>query len=199
MSLVQLIQIFHSLSLNNILFTNHDFLDSKLIITFYLLVVASLLLYISNGPKLMYANLFFAEEFLKVNTAKPKEFFNKNRIEINSIPSERDSVILLESIMLKEKFFLLPNQDLIIMSLAQASNLSVHKCSRLINVTHRISFPDWVNKFRVDYFIQSYSEKCATKTIDAIALESGFSSKTTFYRVFKKQIGMMPSDYFCKN
>jgi AraC-like DNA-binding protein len=199
MSLVQLIQIFHSLSLNNILFTNHDFLDSKLIITFYLLVVASLLFYISNGPKLMYANLFFAEELLKVNTAKPKEFFNKNRIEINSIPSERDSVILLESIMLKEKFFLLPNQDLIIISLAQASNLSVHKCSRLINVTHRISFPDWVNKFRVDYFIQSYSEKCATKTIDAIALESGFSSKTTFYRVFKKQIGMMPSDYFCKN
>ena len=198
MSLVQLIQIFHSLSLNNLLFTNHDFLDSKLIITFYLLVVASLLFYISNGPKLMYANLFFAEE-LKVNTAKPKEFSNKNRIEINSSPSDIDSVIFLEDIMLKEKFFLLPNQDLIIMSLAQASNLSVHKCSRLINVTHRISFPDWVNKYRVDYFIQSFPEKCTVKTIDAIALESGFSSKTTFYRVFKKQIGMMPSDYFCKN
>ena len=198
MSLVQLIQIFHSLSLNNILFTNHDFLDSKLIITFYLLVVASLLFYISNKPKLMYANLFFAEE-LKVNTAKPKEFSNKNRIEINSSPSDIDSVIFLEDIMLKEKFFLLPNQDLIIMSLAQASNLSVHKCSRLINVTHRISFPDWVNKYRVDYFIQSFPEKCTVKTIDAIALESGFSSKTTFYRVFKKQIGMMPSDYFCKN
>jgi AraC-like DNA-binding protein len=198
MSLVQLIQIFHSLSLNNLLFTNHDFLDSKLIITFYLLVLASLLFYISNEPKLMYANLFFAEE-LKVNTAKPKEFSNKNRIEINSSPSDIDSVIFLEDIMLKEKFFLLPKHDLIIRSLAQSSALPVHKCSRLINVTHRISFPDWVNKYRVDYFIQSFPEKCTVKTIDAIALESGFSSKTTFYRVFKKQIGMMPSDYFCKN
>jgi AraC-like DNA-binding protein len=145
----------------------------------------------------MNANLFLVEE-LGVNTAKPKEFSKKNRIEINSSPSERDSVIFLEDIMLREKFFLLPNQDLIVMSLAQASNLSVHKCSRLINVTHRISFPDWVNKFRVEYFIQSFSEKCATKTIDAIALESGFSSRTTFYRAFKKEIGMMPSDYFCQ-
>ncbi len=197
-SLFQLIQFFYSLSLNNILFSNQDFLDSKSIIFFYLMVVASILYYISNQPKLRNANLFFVEE-LEVNTAKPKEFSKKNRIEISSSPSDRDSVIFLEDIMLREKFFLLPNQDLIIMSLAQASSLSVHKCSRLINVIHHISFPDWVNKFRVDYFIQSFSEKCATKTIDAIALESGFSSRTTFYRAFKKEIGIMPSDYFCKN
>jgi AraC-like DNA-binding protein len=101
--------------------------------------------------------------------------------------------------MLKEKFFLLPKHDLIIRSLAKASSLPVQKCSRLINITLGMSFPDWVNKFRIDYFIQSFPEKCTAKTIDAIALESGFSSKTTFYRAFKKQIGMMPSDYFLKN
>jgi AraC-like DNA-binding protein len=39
----------------------------------------------------------------------------------------------------------------------------------------------------------------AWTSIDAIALESGFSSRTTFYRAFKKEKGMIPSDYFSKN
>ena len=197
-SLFHLMLVFNSFSLNNVLFTTQQLYDSQTIVFFIVIISFGFLFIIVNELKLVYGYSIFEEKFI-VKSPKPKEFSKENRIEINSIPSERDSVILLESIMLKEKFFLLPNQDLIIISLAQASNLSVHKCSRLINVTHRISFPDWVNKFRIDYFIQSFPVKCSSKTIDAIALESGFTSRTTFYRAFKKEMGMMPSDYFCKN
>jgi AraC-like DNA-binding protein len=66
----------------------------------------------------------------------------------------------------------------------------------LINATYGIGAPDWFNKFRIDYFIESYPAKCSVKTIDAIALESGFSSRATFYRAFKKEKGMMPSEFF---
>jgi AraC-like DNA-binding protein len=122
-----------------------------------------------------------------------------NFTEVNSSPTEIDTVLLLENIMLQEKFFLLPKFDLIMKSLAQSSYLSVDKCSRSINQTQGLNIPDWVNKYRVDYFIQIFPEKSRINTIDAIALESGFSSKSTFYRAFKKEKGMTPSDYFNKN
>lgn len=197
MSLFHLIAIINLLSLNNVLFTAPHLFNSQNLVIFFVVVSFGFLFFIINHPKLIYVYSIFGKE-LKVKSFKPKEFSKKNPIEINSSPSERDSLLMLESIMRKEKFFFLPKHDLIILSLAQASTLSAYKCSRLINITSNLSIPDWVNKFRVEYFIQSFSEKCNVKTIDAIALESGFISKTTFYRAFKKEMGMLPTDYFVK-
>jgi AraC-like DNA-binding protein len=108
--------------------------------------------------------------------------------------SEKDLVLLLDNLMIKDKLFLMPKLDLTI--IAQVSSLPIHKCSGAINSSYGICVPDWINKFRIDYFIQSYSEKYREKTIEAIAIESGFGSKATFYRAFKKEKGVMPSDYF---
>ena len=85
---------------------------------------------------------------------------------------------------------------LIMMDLARASSIGIHKCSRLIKTAYGIGALDWFNKIRIDYFIQTYPAKCNIKTIEAIALESGFSSRSTFYRAFKKEKGMMPSEFF---
>jgi AraC-like DNA-binding protein len=197
-SLFHLIIVFNSFSLNNVLFTIQQLHDSQTIVFFVVIITFGFIFFIANEWKLVFRYSIFEEKFIVI-TPKPKEFSKENPIEINSSPSDRESVFLLESIMLKEKFFLLPKHDLIIRSLAKASSLPVHKCSRLINIALGVSLPDWVNKFRIDYFIKSFPEKCSSKTIDAIALESGFTSRTTFYRAFKKEMGMMPSDYFFKN
>jgi len=197
-SLFHLMIVFNSFSLNNVLFTTQQLHDSQTVVFFVVIITFGFLFIIVNELKLVYGYSIFEEKFI-VKSPKPKEFSKENPIEINSSPSERDSVFLLERIMLEEKFFLLPKHDLIIRSLAKASSLPVQKCSRLINIMLGVSFPDWVNKFRIDHFIQSFPKKCSSKTIDAIALESGFTSRTTFYRAFKKEKGMMPSDYFFKN
>jgi YesN/AraC family two-component response regulator len=82
------------------------------------------------------------------------------------------------------------------MDLANSFNIPIHKCSALINNYIRKYFRDWINQYRIGYFIQSYPNKSEKLTIDAIVLESGFSSMTTFYRAFKKETGKMPLDYF---
>jgi AraC-like DNA-binding protein len=96
--------------------------------------------------------------------------------------------------MLHEKLFL--NIEFELYELANRSNLTIHECSRIINKCQDTSVPDWINKYRIDYFIETFPKKSPYMTVDAIALEAGFSSRSSFYRAFKKQKKMMPSDFF---
>ena len=197
-SLFYIILLLETLSQAETVFTTHFLFISQILYAFTIILSLVFLYLFLKDPEVIYGYTLVGEE-LKETSAKLKRYLLTNFTEVNSSPSEIDTALLLENIMLKEKFFLLPKLDHIIISLAQSSSLSVDKCSRSINKTQGLSLPDWVNKYRVDYFIQSFPEKSSINTIDAIALESGFSSRTTFYRAFKKEKGMMPSDYFNKN
>lgn len=197
-NLFYLVIILETFSQTEILFATHFvFISQILYICAIILSLVFTYLFLKD-PEVIYGYTLLGEE-LKETSAKLKRYLLTNFNEVNSSPPEIDTVLLLENIMLREKFFLLPKFDHVMKSLAQSSYLSVDKCSRSINKTQGLNIPDWVNKYRVDYFIQSFPEKSRINTIDAIALESGFSSKSTFYRAFKKEKGMTPSDYFNKN
>ena len=197
-SLFYIILLLETLSQTETVFATHIIFVSEILYVFTIILSLVFIYLFLNDPEVIYGYTLLGEE-LKETSAKLKRYLLTNSIEVNSSSSEIDAVLLLENIMLKEKLFLLPKLDNIILSLAQASSLSVDKCSRSINKSQGLSISDWVNKYRVDYFIQSFPEMSSINTIDAIALESGFSSRTTFYRAFKKEKGMMPSDYFSKN
>lgn len=68
--------------------------------------------------------------------------------------------------------------------------------SKLINTRRNVSFNDFVNEYRV-----RYSEKILTSSdyfshsLEEIALESGFSSTSSFYRSFVKKNGIPPGRY----
>ena len=180
-------------SQNGILFITQYPLAYQFSLSFGFMILLGFLYFLTINPKLLYGYLIFEKEY-PLQTTESTFVPIKNGSKVISSISEKDSGAVLENIILTNKLFLNPRFNL--MDLAQASSMSIHKCSRLINTTYGIAAPDWFNKFRVDYFIQTYPKKCNAKTIDAIALESGFSSRATFYRAFKKEKGMIPSDFF---
>lgn len=58
------------------------------------------------------------------------------------------------------------------------------------------TFKTWLNEYRIKEAIRLLSDKNnSTISIDALTFESGFSDRTTFYRVFKKMTGISPTDF----
>ena len=60
----------------------------------------------------------------------------------------------------------------------------------------KVKYTDWRNTLRIEYAkskIDSGSNK--TITLEALSLESGFSSQSTFIRSFKNVFSCTPSDY----
>lgn len=79
-----------------------------------------------------------------------------------------------------------------------ASKLGTNRTyiSRLINNKANTNFCDYINSHRISYakklFLLQEDEQL---TLDEIALESGFSSQSSFYRVFMKLEGTSPAKY----
>ena len=64
-----------------------------------------------------------------------------------------------------------------------------------IYFTYSMSFDELLNKSRVEYFVDIIKEPKYNKyTVEALALEVGFSSRQRFYQPFKKYHGGNPSD-----
>ncbi len=64
-----------------------------------------------------------------------------------------------------------------------------------IYFTYSMSFDELINKSRVEYFVEIIKDaKFKNYTVEALALEVGFSSRQRFYQPFKKYHGGNPSD-----
>ncbi len=86
--------------------------------------------------------------------------------------------------------------DLTLASLAEHLSLSPNIISRTINVGFGQSFTDYINAHRLAEVKRRLEAGDADRvTILALALDAGFSSKTTFNRVFKEQMGHTPKEY----
>ena len=100
----------------------------------------------------------------------------------------------LNQALQEEKLFLKPNLPL--KELSAELNLPYRYVSYLINHHHNKNYKEFINEFRIDTFLtKAQSGKENYKTLLALALESGFSSKSTFNQVFKNHFGKSPSEY----
>jgi|GEM_PF-689762 len=81
--------------------------------------------------------------------------------------------------------------------LAGELNLPTRYVSYLINTYHAANFHQYINAWRVQEVIRKINHPAERhKTLLALALESGFSSKSSFNQVFKDHTGKSPSQYF---
>ena len=100
----------------------------------------------------------------------------------------------INSLMDTEQPFLSPGFQII--HLAQHLQIPVHHCSATINTVMGKNFRDWLNSYRVQYFIKQYPALSGQMTVETVAYQSGFKNITTFYNAFKKETGQMPTAYF---
>ncbi len=72
----------------------------------------------------------------------------------------------------------------------------INSVSTLINDTLHTNFNDLINQYRVAAFKQIAIKPESSKySILGLGKEVGFSSKASFYRIFKKETGMTPSEF----
>ncbi|MDY8137351.1 helix-turn-helix transcriptional regulator [Aquimarina sp. 2201CG5-10] len=97
----------------------------------------------------------------------------------------------------KEDFYLNPN--LKIADLAKAIGVPSHHISQVLSEQMQASFYEIVNKYRIDKAKEMLRSGALNKlSVQAIGEECGFSSKTSFYRAFKKVTQMTPTVFIQK-
>ncbi len=100
----------------------------------------------------------------------------------------------LKSFFEKEQPYL--NTELTLGTLATGIKISDKKLSILLNQYMKTTFYDFVNEYRITAFKHAIqSEESNRYTIESIAFQSGFKSKASFYRIFKKKMSISPSEY----
>lgn len=94
----------------------------------------------------------------------------------------------------KNKYYLDPK--LTLKKLATQMELNINDLSQTINIGLGKTFNDFINELRVNEVKQKiHDAKYAHLNYLGIAMESGFNSKATFNRAFKKFTGVNPTTY----
>jgi AraC-like DNA-binding protein len=102
----------------------------------------------------------------------------------------RDKLLAL---MVVEQPWLEP--ELTLAELAQRLRLHPAQLSKIINLGCGQNFNDFVNRYRVEEAQRKLADpRFAHYSLVGVALESGFNSKSTFNRVFKKLTGQVPGE-----
>lgn len=113
----------------------------------------------------------------KIISKKQQELFNK-----------------INTHVIDHKLFLDPYLSL--ETLANSLELSSGYLSFLINNYSSNNFSDYINELRINQVKQIIKDpEYLNYTIVSIGLESGFNSKSTFYKSFKKFTGMSPVEF----
>lgn len=156
----------------------------------------------------------FEEEARKADIAEAKRTQTENKAEDNLtvaptvieattppvIEELEDNEELMSAkildIMNTQQLFLQP--DLKVTDLAEALSTNRTYITKSLSNEMHTTFADFVNKMRIDYAKQlMQNDKTLTKT--EIALESGYSHESSFYRNFLKYEGCSPTDWAKQN
>lgn len=132
-----------------------------------------------------------SEEQIKATPEKPDK-------DIRVQDGELDTAIraeLFKSVknqLESQKLYL--DSELTLTRLSVLTGLSKHHLSEVLNRHAGKNFYEFINGYRID-FVRKRLEEETNQTVLDIALEAGFSSKSTFNAIFKKFTGQTPTQY----
>jgi AraC-like DNA-binding protein len=129
------------------------------------------------------------------NSAVQTETLEKTATEVDASlpdPDYAPELAIVLQHMLNEKPFL--KQGFSIQDLSTQTGIPVYQLSPLINRHFKMNFTSWINRYRIEYFIEN-APKNPNMTLEAHAKDAGFASRTKFISAFKKEKGVTPSEY----
>jgi AraC-like DNA-binding protein len=135
-------------------------------------------------------NIFLAREIPEELDKEPATINIEQKID----SSEKEFIESLLQFMKDKKPYLDP--ELTISTLAREINTNADYLSGILNGRLNKNFFDFVNFYRIEEFKQlCKKQNDKSITIMGMAWESGFNSKATFNRVFKKTTGKTPGEF----
>ncbi|MEQ8927937.1 MAG: helix-turn-helix domain-containing protein [Fulvivirga sp.] len=88
------------------------------------------------------------------------------------------------------------NSELKVQDVAIDLNVPSYQISQVVNEGFNKTFFDLINEYRVDEFKRNLNDQSLDHlSLLGIAFESGFNSKSSFYKIFKSHTGLAPSEY----
>ncbi len=87
------------------------------------------------------------------------------------------------------------NTELRLKDLAETLKMPKHHLTQVLNTRKNKTFNEYINGMRVEYALEFLNRKDKSISMEDIGYRSGFNSKTSFYRWFKKLKNMTPAAY----
>lgn len=170
------------------------------------LVFFLLSIYLFFKPGILYGTLTTA---ITLPVAKPGEIPAMARNRPAPVQQEgadpKETTLLNEELVLtharKIEEHLLAHQSfrkqgITITQLAVELAMPMHHLSYVLNYHYKQRFTDFINQYRVDYVRQLLKEEEWQKLkLETLAMEAGFSARSTFFSTFKKMTGLTPVEY----
>lgn len=123
---------------------------------------------------------------------------SKSSDELFATYNDDESLTLIKTLLEEDKLYLQPR--LTVNQVAERLSLPSRYVSYLINKKFQCNFTTFINQYRVnEVLVRLHDPKESHKTILGIALDSGFSSKSSFNQIFKTIKGKTPSEYLTEN
>lgn len=116
--------------------------------------------------------------------------YSRNRLSESFIKRCKDR---LTEMVASERPYL--KKGLKIQDMAEMMHISSHQLSQVINLEYEKTFTEYINQLRVEHAIRLIEQEPEGIKIFALALDSGFSNKVSFYNAFKRHTGMSPVEF----
>ncbi len=141
--------------------------------------------------------LILANLTLVIAIYSPELFFKglrvikKSNIEKTVVTEDNYNRIL--DLMAQQELY--TNAHLKLVDISNAVGLSERNTSLIIKTFHKGNFYDFLNAFRIEEAKKLLIENQESLTISEILYDVGFNSKSVFNTLFKKKVGMTPTEF----
>lgn len=137
-----------------------------------------------------YLNLYLGYHFI----LRPERRISYLTAGQDHSQKQEDLAERFQKLMDEEKVYRHPSLSL--PRLASELGVGTDAISKMLKFHFKTTYYDIINKYRVGDVISRFEKGDNVRyTIHTIAEESGFRSKTTFIKAFKKETGMLPRSY----